>query len=119
MLLYIGATFGFYLTLSQAEHEAHAHNHGLSLTEHMALSSDCHNAVYHDFEEDCGHSHHASALDHISFDIDGVVSKKQLLAQNAFSVTRIQHVTEVFDSEKEGHPQSYYKLKSNRAPPVL
>lgn len=119
MMLYLGATFAFYLTLAHAEHETHSHNNGLSLYEHMALSSDCHNAIYHDFEEDCGHSHHASNFENSAFEIDGVVSKKQLLAQSFLDSESIKHITEIYRSVKEGHPQSYYKLKSNRGPPVL
>jgi hypothetical protein len=98
------------------EHE-HGHEH-FSLAEHIALSSDCHNAVYHGFVEECGHDH--MSQEDKDCELCQILSKNKTEIDVDFDEILQPYVSQNISTiSGSGHLLTFKHTLSNRGPPVL
>jgi hypothetical protein len=113
------ASYGSLFHSHEITNHVHNHGHEISLEDHILISTACHNAIYHDIDEDCGHSEHFSQKEFKPFIDVEFALQKAYIAEVEHSVIPKEYYASPTDKIYSGYSNTFFNLKSSRGPPVL
>lgn len=117
LFVYFIASYGSFFHSDDSND--HVHEHGISLEEHILISSACHNTIYHAIDEDCGHSEHFSPKDFKQFIDVEFTFQKAYLAQTRNGVSPNIYFIQPLKKVYSGYSNPFFYSKTNRGPPVF